>query len=199
MRSQSGRIQRATCQIVAFLNCTKARCRHFSLFEIWLNPTAVRNSSSSANQMMTRHIPYTSMTMFLWSHGDRLLVGNIQYCLRAAASWVAWQLANFGDGPVEANHFVHRSVQIFASPQARMTRIRFAQIVSDLGVLVESYDWSWASHIVILDAYLGQLGSLDMSFRAPRPGISAFINSTSSFTEEWDLSTTISTNRENGK
>ena len=142
------------------------RKRPVSIFEIHVLNIKSRDPHS-LNETFHYHIPNTSIYLYLTDHGDRLPFDDVTSCLNDAGVYIVRQITLRGDGPMHAKTYRRNNVALNIVPQAAMTLMIAGEVIDALEEIVSVLDWTYATHIAVVDAILGMLGYLDVSYRSP--------------------------------
>lgn len=101
--------------------------------------------------------------------GDRLPLRDILACTAYLEADFDWQIEHNGDGPAAFRERIRGVVAIAFTP-LRLTWKTSKKVVDAVAAIVTNDDWTYASHIIVSDIYLGRVGDLSIRYRAPDPG-----------------------------
>ena len=126
------------------------------------------SGSRPLNSVFYYHIPGTPLTLYVRDIGDRLPFDDIHASLESLEVFFVRQIAVRGDGPSLNRVTRHGTVQAAFHPVA-MTWTTAVEVVDALETIMANDNWTWSSHVTVIDATLQQttVGYLTISYRAP--------------------------------
>ncbi|KAL8927709.1 MAG: hypothetical protein Q9208_002124 [Pyrenodesmia sp. 3 TL-2023] len=120
------------------------------------------------NDILTYHVPGTTINLYLMDTGDRLPLEDITGCLHLIRSDIAWYINSHIQSPSTTRIVGKNRVRVVFTPR-RMTWTTAAKVIEALGDVITNENWTWTSHVTISDVYLGLIGNLGIQYRAPVP------------------------------
>ncbi|KAI4199012.1 MAG: hypothetical protein LQ346_002644 [Caloplaca aetnensis] len=120
------------------------------------------------NNVLTYHVPGTTINIYLADTGDRLPLEDITSCLRLIRAEIAWYISGRVQSLSTTRIVRQNNVRVIFTPRS-MTWTIAAKVIDALESVITNDNWTWNSYVTISDIYVGLVGSVGIYYRAPGP------------------------------
>ncbi|KAL8909693.1 MAG: hypothetical protein Q9207_000002 [Kuettlingeria erythrocarpa] len=118
------------------------------------------------NNVLSYHVPGTTINLYLVDTGDRLPLEDITGCLRLLRADIAWYIRGRIQSLSTTRIVGQNNVRVVFTPRS-MTWTTAERVIDALETVITNQNWTWNSYVTISDIYVGLLGSVGIHYRAP--------------------------------